>query len=125
MPRGKGLKSEEKIQIDAFREAGWSYDRIAKRLGRSKGSVQDYVSKRRGYGQKKRKGQPKKLSKRQERQISRLASNSTKSTATIKRELDLNVPNETVRRAIHRNPNLVRKNDENSEANRCAQASPT
>lgn len=108
MPRAKELTDYEKGQIDAYRTEGKGYGEIAKQLGRSRGAVQDYVTKRRGYGQKKRSGRPKKLSKRDERQIGRAASNSFKSTATIKRGLNFDVSRETVRKAIQRNPNIVR-----------------
>lgn len=108
MPRGKGLTQEEKTKIESYHKAGKGYGWIANDLGRSKGAIQDFVTKRRGYGKKKRKGQPKKLSKRDERAIGRAASNSNKSVAKIKSELQLDVSRETVRKAIHRNPNIVR-----------------
>lgn len=108
MPSGKLLNLSEKAKIDAYIDCGKSYAWIATKLGRSKSAVVGYATGYRNHGQKKSSGRPRKLSKRDERQISRAASNSTKSTARIKRELNLNVSRETVRRAIHRNPNLIR-----------------
>jgi transposase len=108
MPRGKQLTHDEKTQIDAYRDAGKGYQWIANKLNRSKSAIVGYVTGYRDHGKKKRKGQPKKLSKRDERAIGRAASNSTKSVAMIGRELGLDVSRETVRKAIHRNPNIVR-----------------
>jgi transposase len=108
MPRAKQLTDYEKGQIDARQSKGDGYGTIAKALGRSKSGVRNYLTKRDGYGQKKRSGRHKKLSKRDERAIGRSASNSTKSAAKIKSELNLNVSRETVRKAIHHNPNIVR-----------------
>jgi transposase len=108
MMKGKQLADYEKGQIDAYRANGDGYGTIAKAVGRSKGAVQNYVTKRRGYGKKKSSGRPKKLSKRDERAIGRAASNSNKSTTDIKRELNLDVCRETVRLAIKRNLNIVR-----------------
>lgn len=109
MPRGTQLTDTEKAKIEAFREAGKGYGYIANKLGRSKAAIQKFVTKLGGYGQKTRKGRPRKLSKRDEHQISRAMSNSTKSLNQIKRGFQLNVSKSTIFRAIQRNPNIVRE----------------
>lgn len=109
MPRGKELTVVEKAQIEALRTAGKSYTFIANQLHRSKGCIQDFVTKRRSYGLKRRSGRPKKLTEREERHISRIASNSTKSANEIKRECQLQVSKGTIIRALNRNPNLKRE----------------
>lgn len=96
MPRGKKLTEYEKGQIDAFRAEGKGYKAIAKELGRSTSGIKHYVLKHNDYGTKKRSGRPKKLTRRDERAIGRAASNSTKSTAEIKSDLNLNVSKRTV-----------------------------
>lgn len=67
-----------------------------------------YVTKVNNYGRNKRKGQPKKLSIYNKRRIARKASNSTISAAKIWNKLNSNVLRETVPKAIHCNPHLVR-----------------
>lgn len=108
MPSGKLLTRDEKIKIDAYHEAGKSNQWIANKLGRSKGAIGGYLTGYRNHGQKKSSGRPKKLTARDERQIGRKISNTTKSAADIKRELKLNVTSRTVLNAIHRLPNIVR-----------------
>jgi IS30 family transposase len=105
MPRGKELTEYEKGQIDARRELGQGYGMIAKALGRSKSGIQHHANG--DYGQKKRPGRPKKLTKQDERKIVKKASNSTKSLATIKSELNLDVSKSTVWRVLDKNPNIV------------------
>jgi biotin operon repressor len=108
MPRGKQPTDYEKGQIDARLAKRDSYEDIAKALGRSRSGVETYALKHKNYGQKKRSGRHKKLTKRDERAIGGSASNSTKSAAKIKAELNLNASRTTVWRAIKKNPNIVR-----------------
>jgi transposase len=108
MPRGTELTDYEKGQIDARRANGHGYGTIAEALGRSKDAIQNYVTGRFNYGQKRRSGRAKKLIKRDERAIGRAASNSTKSVNDIKREIGTEASKTTVWRAIKRNPVIVR-----------------
>lgn len=108
MPRGSKLTEHERGQIDAFKLVGKTYDWIATKLGRSKKVVWSYLNDRENYGKKKSPGRPRKVSKRDERQIWRKASNSTKTAKAIGKEAGVNVSKWTIARAIKRNPNLVR-----------------
>jgi len=109
MPGGSQLSEFEKGQIVAFQSLGKSQRAIAKELKRSRCVVQNYLAKQQRYGKKKRKGRKRKLSKRDERQIGKLASNSSSSVNVIKKDLNLEVSKTTVWRAIQRNPNIVRE----------------
>uniref|UniRef100_A0A914DAA9 Transposase n=1 Tax=Acrobeloides nanus TaxID=290746 RepID=A0A914DAA9_9BILA len=106
MPRGKVLTEREKGQIDAYRREKKSLHYIARALGRLRDVIRRYMKNPVKYGNIKRKGRKQKLSGRVQRQISRIASNSTKSCVEIKRELGLEVSKSTVRRVLVRNPNL-------------------
>lgn len=107
MAKGSKLSEMEKGKIDAYRDVGQSNRAIAKLLGRSPTVVDNYVKDPDNYGKKKARGSRKKMSDRDTRRICREASNSTKSCSQIKRELNLNVSNDTIRRTILKNPNLV------------------
>ena len=96
MGRAKNLTEREKNQIDTFRECGKGYSEIARRLKRSVSAVYSYVTGYRNHGQTKSTGRPRKLSKRAECAIGRLASNSLKSAVDIKRESNLNTSRDTV-----------------------------
>jgi IS30 family transposase len=84
MTRGKELSVAEKAKIEAFREAGKGYGYIAKKLNRPKDTISAFVRNRMGKIQKKRKGRPRKISKRDERHIARVISNETKYLNDIK-----------------------------------------
>uniref|UniRef100_A0A915E231 Tc3 transposase DNA binding domain-containing protein n=1 Tax=Ditylenchus dipsaci TaxID=166011 RepID=A0A915E231_9BILA len=91
MPRGTKLTEREKGQIEALSRVGVGLRAIGRELGRTKCVVKNFFSNPERYGAKKRKGRKRKLSKRDERQISKEASNSTKSANDIKKELKLEV----------------------------------
>lgn len=109
MPLGKELSAKEKIQIEAFREAGKSYGYISKKLKRSRSTVSDFVLLRLGKIPKKRKGRPRKICARDERHISRSLSNETKSLNDVKAECSLNVHKSTICRAVKRISHIVRQ----------------
>jgi len=109
MPHGIKLSEFEKGQIVAYRSAGKGIRAIAREIQRSDCVVRNFLKNPAKYGQKKRKGRKRKLSKRMERQIGKQASNSSKSVNDIKKELNLEVCKTTVWNAIQRNPNIVRE----------------
>lgn len=82
---------------------------MASQIGRSRKVVRNYLRDPVGYGTRSSGGRPRKLSSRSEREIVRRASNSMASAADIKADLDLEVLNKTILRAIHRSPNLKRE----------------
>src|ERR1700722_6792488 len=106
MGRGKRLNDVEKARIEAYHESGKSQVGIAKNLKKSRHVIKNFLKNPVQYGTKKRKSYKKKLSSRSERQIARLASNSTKSASEIRRELKLDVSDSTVLRSIKKNPHL-------------------
>lgn len=109
MPRGNRLSEFEKGQITAYHNEGKSNREIARLLDRGPDVVGSYLRDPNGYGKVKRPGRPSKLSGRDKRRIYRAASNSTSTSTTIKRELGLAVHSRTIRRAISKNSNLVRR----------------
>lgn len=108
MPSGKRLSENEKGQIEAFFKSGMSFRKIAKEMKRSDRVVRNFLQNKSEYGTKKNPGRPRKLSNQDERRVTRAASNSTRSLAEIRRQLDLNVSRETIRRTLHRSPHIVR-----------------
>jgi transposase len=108
MPRGNQLTDYEKGRIDALHLEGRGCKYIANQLKRSVSGIRDYVTKRRAPGTKKRNGRPRKLTERDERHIYKSVSNTSKSSTQIKNENQLSVSSRTIRRAIQRNPNLMR-----------------
>lgn len=109
MTRGKDFSDTEKAKIEAFREAGKGYGYIAKKLNKSKSAISSFVLKRMGKAQKKRTGRKRKISKRDERQIARSASNEIKTLNDVKKECQLDVHRSTISRAIKRIPHIVRQ----------------
>lgn len=109
MPKGTKLSEFEKGQITVYNQQGKSNREIGILLGRSHDLVNKFVKNPEGYGTRKSSGRPCKLSERDKRRIYRTASNSTKNSIQIKRELDLDVSSWTIRRAISKNSNLVRR----------------
>ncbi|MGF7232685.1 MAG: helix-turn-helix domain-containing protein [Arachidicoccus sp.] len=110
MPRGKSLTEREIGQIEAFHSEGLGIREIARKINRSHNLVMNWLEKQENYGKKnKKRGRKKKLSKRDERQIIRKVSNTTKSCAKIKQELGLDVHRQTVWRTINKNPNIFRQ----------------
>lgn len=108
MPSGKKLSQHEIGQIEAFRKVGMGIRAISRQINRSLHVVQNFLKNSDDYVKKHRGGRKKKLSLRDERQIIRKASNSTKTLNQIKRELNLNVHKSTISRSIKRNPNIIR-----------------
>lgn len=109
MGRGKSLSEYEKGQIVAYHNQGLSNRKIAGRVGRSLNVVNLFLNDPVNYGTRKSPGRPSKVSERDKRQIIRKASNSVVSCSTIKKDLELEVSAETVRRVIHKNPNIRRR----------------
>ena len=108
MPRGKQLSEYEKGQIDAFKAAGLSNRQIAEKIKRSPRVVNNYRSNPLNYGTRKRSGRPEKLKQQEKKRIINAASNSTKYSTEIKRELNLPVTPRTVRNVIKRSGVIVR-----------------
>uniref|UniRef100_A0A914E2I8 Transposase n=1 Tax=Acrobeloides nanus TaxID=290746 RepID=A0A914E2I8_9BILA len=109
MPSGFKLSEFEKGQITTHRANGAKLRDIARLVGRSLKVVWSYLQNPEEYGTAKHTGRPSKLSGRDKRRIYRAASNSTATCIKIKRDLDLTVSPETIRRTISKNPNLVRR----------------
>ena len=89
-------------------QEGFSNCYIAEQIGRSPNVVSNFLRNPVDYGTAKSSGRPPKLNTRDKRRIFRRASNSVSSSATIQRELNLNVTPMTVRNVINSSPNIVR-----------------
>ncbi|XGW04337.1 hypothetical protein V3C99_015474 [Haemonchus contortus] len=106
MPRGPRLSAEEKAQIRALHEAGFSNRRIANQINCV---VCSYLRDPGAYDKGGARGRQRKLSSRDEREIWRRASNSTISVNQIRADLKLSASKTTVWRAIKRSGNIVRE----------------
>lgn len=108
MPRGKLLSEKEKGEIEAFYQENVGIRGIARRIGRSHHVVLNYLKNPTGYGKTAKKHHKSKVSDRQIRLIVRTASNSQKSLAQIKQELNLSVCRETIRQVLIKSPYIKR-----------------
>ena len=109
MGRGKALTEREKGQISANTDENLSISEIARRVGRSRHAVSNYVSSRDTRPQsdaRKRPGRPKALSKRSEILLIRSASNKGISSKQLKHELGLSIAPKTIRDYLARCPQL-------------------
>ena len=101
MPLALSLSDIEKGQIIAYHDSGMSNRAIAKKLGRSHNVINCFIKNPDRYGTKKRSGRPSVLSPRNKRRILAHASNSMDSCSKIRRDLELDVSSETIRRTIN------------------------
>ena len=106
MSRGPIISDFERGQIATLKGLGYSANKIAKHIHRSRSLVIGCLNRGVENPPKKRGGPKKKLSDRDIRAIQRKASNSTRSSSEIKAELNLNVSSRTIRRAMHACPHL-------------------
>ena len=78
-------------RIDALSGQAMSIRKIAAKIDKPPKVVNNYLKDKENYGQKRFHGRKQKLNQRDQRLIQRQISNSSKSCAQLKRELDLNV----------------------------------
>lgn len=116
MAKGSKLSEFEKGKILAFTDAGKSKREIGRLLGRSDRVIRNFMADQAGYGQKRTRGVTRKLSDRDARKICQEASNSTKRCSQIKRDLNLDISSETIRRTILKNPHLVSRKMKRAQA---------
>lgn len=109
MPRNRLLTELEKGQILAYNRENLSLREIGRRINRSHIVVRNFLSNPSTYGTKRTGGPKKKLSRRAERRIIRVASNSMKSLKQIQVDLNLNVSKSTVHRVLKSDSNVVRQ----------------
>ena len=86
MGKGKQLLENEKGQINALKNLGWSNRRISQEIGRSHYVIDHFVSAGDAYRTLKSPGRPKKLKIRQKRAIMSVVSNSCKGTRALRDE---------------------------------------
>lgn len=104
MGRQKHLTKEEKERIDVFHRQGFSCRRIAEMLQRSVYAVTHYV-RNKNFPKVERRGGVRRghsLTPCQTRAVLRSMSNSSKSCAKVKAELNIAASAETIRATIHR-----------------------
>ncbi|KHJ85037.1 hypothetical protein OESDEN_15242 [Oesophagostomum dentatum] len=108
MPRGTRLSSEEESSASALSDAGFSVKKTAAQLGRSRCVIAAYLQDPDHCNTRNAQERPRRLSSRQQREIWRKVSNSTKSLSGICAELSLSVLRTTIWRTIKRNGNIER-----------------
>ena len=107
MGRGSSLSDHEKVQIDFLYKQGVLRE-IGRILGRSLCIVQNYVKKQQNYAKAKCTDHRSALTVRETRAISRIASNSMKTAATMKEELNLGVSKRTIQRPFKAQDHQIR-----------------
>lgn len=108
MPKGTKLNEFEKGQITALASLGKSYSEISKLVNRSRKVISNFLQNPDSYGTAKHQGRSSKLSSHEERALSRAVSNTNKSCAILKNELNLPVSRWTINRAFNNDKNIVR-----------------
>lgn len=106
MGKGCELSPSEMSTIDSLHKLKLSSREIGKHIGRDMSTVLRYLKRGIGLKSSPRSGRTSKLSERTEKRIWREASNHGSNCTTIKRELSLDVSPSTIKRCLHRNPNL-------------------
>lgn len=109
MGRGKSVTPNERGQIQAFHEMGYSTRQIAIKIGRSQTLVEDCIKRGVEKDPGKSSGRKRKLSVRDDRNISRHASNNRVSAYQIIQDLNLDVSKDTVLRSLDRAEHLQYK----------------
>lgn len=107
MGRGKALNEQEKGLILGFSESDKTIREIATRLKCSKNVISNFLRAPAAYGTKKATGRPKKLYPTDKRRLLRAASNATKGSNTLRKELDLSVAARSIRRVLHNDPKFM------------------
>ena len=99
MKKFNHLSEKEKVELSVCKREGWSNRKIAKQLKRSKLTIRYYLKNLNNSKFKKTRERKKKLTKRDVRNIVRIASQQGISS-TIKKSMDLPVVASTIRRVL-------------------------
>ncbi|KHJ89269.1 hypothetical protein OESDEN_10911 [Oesophagostomum dentatum] len=111
---GTRLSLEEQSSASALSDAGFSVKKIAAQLGCSRCVVAAYLRDPDHYNTRNAQGCPRKLHDRQQREIWRKVSNSTKSLSGIRAELRLSVSRTTIWRTIKKEREHRKRRDAES-----------
>lgn len=106
MAKGKCLTDEEKISIKIYKENGYSFREIARKVNRSDKVVRNYLKLGVKYGQRKKTKGNTKLSRRQIGQIKIEATKNHLNSAQIVEKLALPVTKQHVARILRRSDNI-------------------
>ena len=101
MPRGKELTNDEKVKINAYKDAGLSNREIARKLARSKTAIDNFINLGVFHGKQKRRGRKPLITKRQKEQILQLAKEKCFTSSQIVTELDLPISVRRVRQILN------------------------
>lgn len=109
MPKGIKLSEFEKGQVIALDKEGFSHRDIAKKLGRSRAPIDNFLKDPTKYNSKNAGGRPKVLSPRDKRLIlGHLRKNRRESIPSIIAKTSIKASNSTIRRLLQAN-NITRK----------------
>jgi hypothetical protein len=106
MTRGNSLTNIEKRAVLRHRKNRFSLRQISKKIKRSHGAVGKFLKNPSQYGKTKRSGRKSVVNDRIRRQILRLTSYSTISSAQIKDQLPIKVSRSTIDRVRRKAPHL-------------------
>lgn len=109
MPRGSKLEEKEKGKIEILHEIGTSERSIACELHRSKTAIHNYVTNTKNTDAKKAIRRKRLLTKKDEKQITRLVSDERLTPKQVIARLGLSVSPRTVRRSIKLSGNFKYK----------------
>lgn len=108
MRRGKLLSELQKGMILAYTAQGLSHRKIAEKVGCEHKAVANFLKNPQNYGKRRRYGRKRTVSDREKRRILWAASNSTKSSAQIRRDLGLKITSRTIQRVVNDSGYIVR-----------------
>ncbi|KAE8885749.1 hypothetical protein PF007_g31345 [Phytophthora fragariae] len=97
----------EKGQILAYNDENLSISAIARRVGRSRNAVNNFLSDPEAYGMNKSPGRPKTLTAYAERSLLREASKAGVSARALKEKLGLPISVRRVQEVLHNSENMV------------------
>ena len=106
MPRGKVLSSEEQAKIEAYRDAGLSLRKIAKKISRSTTCIYHFLQLRENYGKNYYTGGNTKLTRRDRSRIFKEISTQNKTASEVTKILKLPVTTRRVQQILQQDNRL-------------------
>lgn len=94
------LTTEERAKIEAYKDLGLSNRKIAEKIGRSHKCINNFLKNKENYGQNYNSRGNQKISRRDKRDIFRLASKENMTSSQIRLALNLNISTRRVQQIL-------------------------